>query len=128
MSRWIYLVALGLVGLLGLYVAADARTEGGYVLGLVLTLFCVLLGFHIIRQIVDGGEIAVRAVIPRQAGSGRAMVVVMSLICLGAIYLAASGDPYLYYGGLGIAAASFVLALIGVRVAIDGATGQDDRH
>jgi hypothetical protein len=120
LRQWATLIGVALLGLLALYMAAEANTQNGYILGLAMAVGCVLLSFQVLRRMLDPRPGRLIDFMPRTRSGGTAMVVVMGLICLGAIYLAASGDPYLYHGGLGVAAAAFVMALLGIRASIDG--------
>lgn len=124
LRQWAMLIGLALLGLLGLYGAAEARSEGGYLLGLLLAVACILLDFQVLKRIADKRPDYPIEIMPRTATGANAMIVVMAAVCLGAIVLAASGDPYFYYAGLGVAAVAFVLALLGIRARFDAVERQ----
>lgn len=120
MNRWIAGTGIGLLGLLGLYSASRASSDGGYWLGILLFVAAVLIEFRLIKDHFDGvPDDRLLELWPRQTRSGWIMAIVLAVVGLIGLFVGATGDHALYWFGIALFGACCVLGLLALKAIFD---------
>jgi hypothetical protein len=120
MRRLLAAVVVGGAGLYGLYSAAGAGSSSGYTLGLLLFAAGVGCVFWMLKQHYDGvPETRLLDIWPQRPRNGWLLLLVLGVLGLVGLFLAAGGDPYLYWFGLSLFVACCVMALMAMKTIYD---------
>ncbi len=113
--RWLMALLVGLLGVMGLFVAAEAGVGGLHVAGLLLFAAAVFIVMAIISQFFDGvPENRILDIWPTEPASNRVLLAGLALLGLVGM-VAASSDRSLYWVGLSVAAVSWVMCFYALK-------------
>lgn len=120
MNRWIAGAGIGLLGLIGLFSAANAGGGGGYVLGILLFIVAVLIVFRLIADHFDGvPDDRLIDLWPRQPRNGWILFIVLVALGLAGLIIASRSGHAFYWFGIALFAACCVLGLFTLKAIYD---------
>lgn len=120
MKRLTAATACGLFGVIGLFVAAGAASDGGYVLGLLLFAASLLSNFWMMKQHFDGvPEEETFDIWPEKPRNGWLLLVVLGILGIVGLFLAAGGDSYFYWFGVFLFVVCCVMGLATMKTIYD---------